>query len=86
MFVRSIEEVKGNIKHLATFWTSQQEVAVIDIIQNSAVGNFSSKPEGTKTKAAVDVSFLLSFPFLYILKNSLQSSLTIYIFPSLSAC
>ena len=30
---------------------SQQEVSA-DIIQNSAVGNFSPKTEGTKTKAA----------------------------------
>jgi hypothetical protein len=29
--------------------TSQQEVSA-DIIQNSAVGNFSPKTEGTKTK------------------------------------
>ena len=43
------------------------------------------KTEGTKTKAARCLFFLISFPFLYIL-NSLQSSLTVYILPSLSAC
>ncbi len=47
--------------------------------------NFSPKTEGTKTKAARCLFFLMSFPFLYIL-NSLQSSLTVYILPSLSAC
>jgi hypothetical protein len=56
---------------------SQQEVSA-DIIQNSAVGNFSPKTEGTKTKGARCLFFLMSFPFLYIL-NSLQSSLTVYI-------
>jgi hypothetical protein len=52
---------------------SQQEVFA-DIIKNSAVGNFSPKTEGTKTKAARCIFFRMSFPFLYIL-NSLQSSL-----------
>ncbi len=33
------------------------------------------------TKAARSLFFLMSFPFLYIF-NSLQSSLTVYIFPS----
>ncbi len=63
---------------------SQQEVSA-DIIQNSAVGNLSPKTEGTKTKAARCLFFLMSFPFLSIL-NSLQSSLTVYIMQSLSAC
>ncbi len=49
---------------------SQQDVSA-DIIQNSAAGNFSPKTEGTKTKAARHLFFLMSFPFLYIL-NSLQ--------------
>jgi hypothetical protein len=40
-----------------------------DIFQNSAVGNFSPKTEGTKTKAARCLFFLMSFPFLYILKS-----------------
>ena len=46
-------QVKVLIKYLAIFFLciSQQEVSV-DIIQNSAVGNFSPKTEGTKTKAA----------------------------------
>jgi hypothetical protein len=56
-----------------------------DIFQNSAVGNFSPTTEGTKTKAARCLFFLMSFPFLYIL-NSLQSFLTAYILPSLPAC
>jgi hypothetical protein len=60
---------------------SQQEVSA-DIIPNSAVGNFSPKAEGTKTKAARCIFFLVPFPFLYIL-NCLQSSLNIHI---LSAC
>jgi hypothetical protein len=38
------------------------------------------KTEGTKTKAARCLFFLISFPFLYI-SNSLQSSLTVYILP-----
>jgi hypothetical protein len=59
--------------------TSQQEVSA-DIIQNSAVGNFFPQIEGTKTKAARCLFFLMSFPFLYIL-NSLQSSLSVYILP-----
>jgi hypothetical protein len=42
---------------------SQHEVTA-DIIQNSAVGNFSPKTEGTKTKAAGCLFFLMSFPFL----------------------
>jgi hypothetical protein len=54
-------QVKVLIKHLAIL--SQQEVSV----QNSAVGNFSQKTERTKTKAARCLSFLMSFPFLYIL-------------------
>jgi hypothetical protein len=41
---------------------SQQEISA-DIIQNSAVGNFSPKIEGTKTKAARCLFFLM-FPFL----------------------
>ncbi len=45
---------------------SQQEVSA-DIIQNSAVGNFSPEKEGTKTKAARCLFFLMPFPFLYIL-------------------
>jgi hypothetical protein len=49
--------------------TSQQEVSA-DIIQNSAVGNFSPKTE-KKTKAARCLFFLMSFPFLYTL-NSLH--------------
>jgi hypothetical protein len=36
---------------LAIFSTSQQEVSA-DIIQNSALGNFTTKTEGTKTKEA----------------------------------
>ncbi len=35
--------------------------------QNSAVGNFSPKTKGTKTKAARCLFFLMYFPFLYIL-------------------
>jgi hypothetical protein len=54
---------------------SQQEVSA-DVIQISAVGNFSPKKEGTKTKVARCLLVLMSFPFLYIL-NSLQSSLTV---------
>jgi hypothetical protein len=46
------------------------------------VGNVSPKTEGTKIKAARCLFFLMSFPFLYIL-NSLKSSRTIYILPSL---
>jgi hypothetical protein len=38
------------------FLFSQQEVSA-DIIQNSAVGNFSPKTEGTKTKAAKSLFF-----------------------------
>jgi hypothetical protein len=62
----------------------KQQVSAV-IIQNSAVWNFSPKTEGTKTKAARCLFFLMSFPFLYIL-NSLQYSLTVYILQSLSAC
>ncbi len=40
---------------------SQQEVSA-DINQNSAVGNFSPKTEGTKTKAARCLFFLCLFP------------------------
>jgi hypothetical protein len=85
----AIEEGRAASKsHHSTFGyflsISKQEVSA-NIIQNSAVGNFFPKTEGTKTKAAIDVSFLMSFPFLYIL-NSLQSFLTVYILPSLSAC
>jgi hypothetical protein len=82
-----IEEGRAASKSpkLANFLSiSQQEVSA-DIIQNLAVGNFSPKTEGTKTKAARCLFFLMPFPFLYIL-NSLQSSLTVYILPSLSAC
>ncbi len=57
---------------------SQQEVSA-DIIQNSAVGIFSPKTEGTKTTAARCLFFLMSFPLLSIL-NSLQSSLAVYNF------
>jgi hypothetical protein len=64
--------------------TSKQEVSA-DVIRNSAVGNFSPKTEGTKTKAARCLFLVMPFPFLYILK-CLQSSLTVYILPSLSAC
>jgi hypothetical protein len=53
-----------------------QEVSA-NIIQNSAVGNVSPKTEGTKTKAARCLFFLMSFPLMHIL-NSLQSSLAVY--------
>jgi hypothetical protein len=71
----SIEEDRAASKSLnETFGyflsTSQQEVSA-DNIQNSAVGNFSPKTEGTKTKTARCLFFLMSFPFLYIL-NSLH--------------
>ncbi len=55
-------------------YISQQKVSAADIIQNSAVGNFSPKTEGTKTKAGRCPFFLMSFPFLYIL-DSLRSPL-----------
>jgi hypothetical protein len=42
-------------------FTSQQEVSA-DTIQNLAVGNFSPKTEGTKTKATICHFFLMSFP------------------------
>jgi hypothetical protein len=42
---------------------SQQDVSA-DIIQNSAIGNFSSTREETKTKAARCLFFLMSFPFM----------------------
>jgi hypothetical protein len=61
---------------LAIFF-SQKEVSA-NIIQKSAVGNFSPKTEGTNKKAARSLFFLMSFPFLYIL-IFLQSSLTVYI-------
>jgi hypothetical protein len=61
---------------LANFlFISQQEVSA-DIIQNLAVGSFSPKTEGTKTKAARCLFFLMPFPFLHIL-NFLQSSLIV---------
>jgi hypothetical protein len=59
---------------LAIFFLFPSQEVSDDIIQNSAVGNFSPKTEVTKTKAARCLFFLMSFPFLYIL-NSLQSSL-----------
>jgi hypothetical protein len=43
------QQVKVVIKHFLSI--SQQRVSA-DIIQNLAVGNFSLKSEGTKTKAA----------------------------------
>ncbi len=65
--------------------TSHQEVSA-NIIQNSAVGNFSPKVpkvEGTKTKAATScLFFLMSFPFMYIL-NSLHLLL---LFPFCHVC
>jgi hypothetical protein len=45
---------------------SKQEVSAI-IIQNSTAENFTPKTEGTKTKAARCLFFLMSFTFLYIL-------------------
>ncbi len=50
---RKVErQAKVLIQYLAIFFlTSQQEISA-DIIQNSAVVNFSPKTEGTKTKAA----------------------------------
>jgi hypothetical protein len=57
---------------------SQQDVSA-DIIQISAIGNFSPTIEETKTKAGRCLFFLMSFPFMYIL-NSLQPALTVYIY------
>jgi hypothetical protein len=55
---------KSPIKTFGYFLSiSQQEVSA-DIIQNSAVGDFSPKPEGTKTNVARCLFFLMSFPFL----------------------
>jgi hypothetical protein len=54
--VGDIEETFGYF-----LFISQQEVSA-DIIQNSAVGNFSPKLEGTKTKAARCLFFLCIFP------------------------
>jgi hypothetical protein len=44
-------QVKVLIKHLAIFFSIFQQEVSVDIIQNSAAGNFSPKTEGTKTKA-----------------------------------
>jgi hypothetical protein len=59
---------------LAIFLSISQQGVFANIIQNSAVGKFSPKTEGTRTKAARCLFFLMSSAFLYIL-NSLQSSL-----------
>jgi hypothetical protein len=67
---------------LAIFFLLLSKKFLPNITQNSAVGNFSPKTEGTKTKAVRCLFFLMSFPFLYIF-NSLQSSLTVYILQSL---
>jgi len=82
-----IEESRAARKspHFGYFLSIFQQEVSANIIQNSAVRNFSPKTEGTKTKATSFLFFLMSFPFLYIL-NSLQSSLTIYILPSVYAC
>jgi hypothetical protein len=48
------------------FLSSHQQEVSADIIQNSAVGNFSQKTEGTKTKASRCLCFLMCFPILYI--------------------
>jgi hypothetical protein len=77
--------IKVLIKHLAILFLLPSKEVSADIIQNSAVGNLNPKTEGTRTKDARCLFFLMSFPFLYILK-SLQSSLTVYILPSLFAC
>ncbi len=45
-------QVKALIKNLAIFFQISQQGVAADIIQNSAVGNFSLKTEETKTKAA----------------------------------
>ncbi len=80
--VYSIEEGRAASKspHLTFGYflsISQQDVSA-DIIQNSAVGNFSPTIEETKTKAGRCIFFLMSFPFMYIL-NSLQPALNVYI-------
>jgi hypothetical protein len=57
---------------LAIFLSISQQGVSADIIQNSAVGNFSPKTEGTMTKAAIMLInwfdfmslLFLSFPFL----------------------
>ncbi len=51
------------------FLSMSHQAVSADIIQNSAVGNFSPKTEETKTKAATGLFSLMSFPFLYILNN-----------------
>jgi hypothetical protein len=76
---------ESKIKHLAIFFLFSSKKVSADIIQNLSVGNFSPKTERTKTKAARCIFFLMPLPFLYIL-NSLQSRLTVYLWPSLSAC
>jgi hypothetical protein len=62
--------------------SSSQQEASADIIQSSAVGNFSPKTEGTKSKAARCLFFSDVFS-LPVHLNSLRSSLTVYILPCL---
>jgi hypothetical protein len=62
---------------------SQQEVSA-DIIQNSAVGT-SPKKQKEERQKQLDVFFSDVFS-LPVHLNNLQSSLTVYSLPSLSAC
>ncbi len=52
---------KSPVKHSAIFCLFPSK-KFLPIIQNSAVGNFSPKTEGTKTKAARCLFFMMSFP------------------------
>jgi hypothetical protein len=65
--------------------TSQQEVSA-GIIQNSAVGNFSPKTEGTKTNAAGWMSLFSDVFSIPVHFEFFASSITVNILPSLSAC
>jgi hypothetical protein len=73
MFAMQAEEGRAASKSphstFGYFLSISQRGFSADIIQNSPVGKFSLKTEGTKTKAARCLFFLMSFPFLYILNS-----------------
>jgi hypothetical protein len=79
-----VQQGKELIKLLATFFLFPSKKFLPISFKIQLLKTSPQKTEGTKTKSARCLFFLMSFPFLYIL-NYLQSSLTVYILPCLSA-
>jgi hypothetical protein len=83
---RKVErQVKVLMKHLAIFFLIPSKKFLPISFEIQLLETTPQKVDVTNTKVARCLFFLMTFPFLYIL-NSLQSSLTVYILLSLSAC